>query len=561
MERLLEDAGRLANTKFDISSLEDVYTAIHVIQENMGITGTTSQEAAKTIEGSVGSMKAAWENLVTAFGVSEMPIDTYVTNFVDSISTAAENVVPRIGLIVKNIGEKLPGALSRLFENLKKSIEENDLGTALLDGIDALVTNASTEIQKAFNSLFDGDTLSGLLTRATGTVGTITEALSNMFKTILGRLPEIVSGAAGILRNMGGTIWGTLMDTLTTLTDGDSLTQIVDSVGGLIEDAVSRLAQDLPTIVSSLVELITRIAPQVASALLDNMEPMIRAVNDILISLLDSLTKDDGLLDGLVDGISAIVDSIVDNIDPVLLAVQDLLTTVLEKLLEPEVFTKLVHSAAEILGKLFEGAAKVAGSSLGFIVELGQSLGDALVKVNWVELLSSAWEGIGKGILEGLGFDMTYWDEYFEELGGKIFDWIDEFKTNIGTSIIEGVDDILEWIERIPEKFGEMAANAASLGSDFIGNLIGGMEDNPLVKGASGIGSFFGDLFGFGDKEKQISNGFSNGSGGASPDSRRNVTINYTQNNTSQQALDEYEIWRQNKRAMDDLRAKLGGVW
>jgi hypothetical protein len=81
------------------------------------------------------------------------------------------------------------------------------------------------------------------------------------------------------------------------------------------------------------------------------------------------------------------------------------------------------------------------------------------------------------------------------------------------------------------------------------------------LNGIKGVGDKVGNWLRFGDKEKQISSGFSNNSSGASPDSRRNVTINFTQNNTSPQALDEYEIWRKNKRAMDDLRANLGGVW
>ena len=555
MERLLEDAGRLANTKFDISSLEDVYTAIHVIQENMGITGTTSEEAAKTIEGSVGSMKAAWENFVTAFGVSEMPIDTYVTNFVDSISTAAENVIPRIGLIVKNIGEKLPGALSRLFENLKKSIEKNDLGTTLLDGIDALVTNASAEIQKMFNSLFDGDTLSGLLTRATGTVGTITEALSNMFKTVLGRLPEIVSGAADILRNIGGTIWGTLMDTLTTLTEGDSLTQIVDSVGGLIEDAVSRLAQDLPTIVSSLAAVVTKLIPQVVTSLVDNIEPIIQGVGTILTSIIDSITQDDGILDNLVTGISSIVDSIVDNIDPILLALDSVINTVLEKLLEPETMGKIMNSAANILAKVIVGAAKVLGSFTGFSFEFSQNLGETIGNAINQGVIEESLAGIGAGIIQALGieeeFEMgvemiegyidevkEYWEtgwKSLEDFGAGVFDWF----ANIGESIINFADSIAQGVE----------------------NITSGFTDNPILNGIKGFGDKVGNWLGFGDKEKQISSGFSNSSRGSSASSGRNVTINYTQNNTSPQALDEYEIWRQNKRAMDDLRANLGGVW
>ena len=71
MQRLLDDAGKLANTKFDLSSYADIIDAIHVIQENMGITGTTAKEASETISGSFASMKSAWQNMMIAMTSGE----------------------------------------------------------------------------------------------------------------------------------------------------------------------------------------------------------------------------------------------------------------------------------------------------------------------------------------------------------------------------------------------------------------------------------------------------------------------------------------------------------
>ena len=68
MERLLRDAEKISGVKYDINNLSDVYEAIHTIQEETGITGTTAKEAAKTVDGAVNSMKAAWENWLTAIG-------------------------------------------------------------------------------------------------------------------------------------------------------------------------------------------------------------------------------------------------------------------------------------------------------------------------------------------------------------------------------------------------------------------------------------------------------------------------------------------------------------
>lgn len=94
MERLLEDAGKLANTKFDISNYGDVIQAIHTIQENLGITGTTAKEAADTIEGSLNSTKAAFENLMVGFARSDADLDKLMGDVEKNISNLAKNVIP-----------------------------------------------------------------------------------------------------------------------------------------------------------------------------------------------------------------------------------------------------------------------------------------------------------------------------------------------------------------------------------------------------------------------------------------------------------------------------------
>ena len=96
MERLLEDASAIAGIEFDISSYADVVEAIHVIQENMGITGTTAKEASETIQGSIPAMGASWQNLLTGLTDPTQDFDKLITNFVESVGTVAQNLVPRL---------------------------------------------------------------------------------------------------------------------------------------------------------------------------------------------------------------------------------------------------------------------------------------------------------------------------------------------------------------------------------------------------------------------------------------------------------------------------------
>ena len=97
MQRLLDDAEKISGIHYDISSYSDIVDAIHVVQTEMGITGTTAEEASTTISGSVNSMKSAWQNLVTGIADENANLEQLVGNFVDSAITAAGNIVFNAG--------------------------------------------------------------------------------------------------------------------------------------------------------------------------------------------------------------------------------------------------------------------------------------------------------------------------------------------------------------------------------------------------------------------------------------------------------------------------------
>lgn len=103
MARLLEDAEAISGIEYDISSYADIVDAIHVIQTEMDITGTTAKEASTTIQGSFSSMKGAWQNLLTAMSAKELPVGQYVKAFVDSVSTVADNLLPRIRIALDGV--------------------------------------------------------------------------------------------------------------------------------------------------------------------------------------------------------------------------------------------------------------------------------------------------------------------------------------------------------------------------------------------------------------------------------------------------------------------------
>lgn len=125
MERLLEDAGKLANTKFDISSFADVADAIHVIQENIGITGTTALEAEHTIQGSMNRLKAAWTNLVAGMADKDANIEQLITDFTESFEIAMDNLLPVIERTVPNILSTLPQMASTIAKSFVTALMQS----------------------------------------------------------------------------------------------------------------------------------------------------------------------------------------------------------------------------------------------------------------------------------------------------------------------------------------------------------------------------------------------------------------------------------------------------
>lgn len=139
MERLLADAQKISGVKYDIANLSDVYNAIHVIQTELDVTGTTAKESATTISGSMTSMKAAFDNFLNGSGSPEQlsnSITTFISNvsnvilklapsILSGLSTLFQNLVPQIGKLIMNMLPQLFTSAQELITSLLKLISEN----------------------------------------------------------------------------------------------------------------------------------------------------------------------------------------------------------------------------------------------------------------------------------------------------------------------------------------------------------------------------------------------------------------------------------------------------
>ena len=146
MERLLKDAQKLTGQKYDLSSYADIVDAIHAVQTELGITGTTAKEAATTIQGSVNSMKSAWSNFVAGMADPDQDSSQLVNNLVDSVVTAVKNIVPRIAVAVPRLAEGLRGIFSQLFTLAMQNINVLGPFAPIVQNIVGMVTQLKAKI-------------------------------------------------------------------------------------------------------------------------------------------------------------------------------------------------------------------------------------------------------------------------------------------------------------------------------------------------------------------------------------------------------------------------------
>ena len=250
MQRLIDDANALnaaqgKYTNYSIESYADIVSAIHDVQVEMGIYGTTADEASTTIQGSVSSMKAAWVNLLVGIADDNANFKTLTEQFVDSLVTVGENIIPRINIIIQGLTQLIteasqtiiPLAVQILLENLPSIVAAGmDLIIALVSGIldnidmlidcvlemvDVIVDNLIDNLPK----LIDGGIrliaalANGLIRAIPNLVSKIPQIISSIVKGLISGIPaifdvgkNIVEGLWNGIKNMGSWVSGKVKD-------------------------------------------------------------------------------------------------------------------------------------------------------------------------------------------------------------------------------------------------------------------------------------------------------------------------------------------------------------
>lgn len=208
LERLIEDANTYKEAMGGVGDLTadnfaDVVEAIHIVQTEMGITGTTAKEAATTIEGSVNSMKAAWENWLTALGREDVDMSDMTDKLVDSVITALENIIPRAVKVIQSLGttlaEKAPEIAKKLGDALADAIPDS-MGPAL-EAITSIFTKLVVPAAGAATAM---GTLKKAFNAFNSTSSSVKRSASNIYDAFLdlATSPKTASTAVGKLASV-----------------------------------------------------------------------------------------------------------------------------------------------------------------------------------------------------------------------------------------------------------------------------------------------------------------------------------------------------------------------
>lgn len=440
MERLLADAQAISGIQYDISSYADVVDAIHVIQTEMGITGTTAKEASSTIQGSIASMGSAWQNLLTGLADPTQNLDQLLNNFVDSVITVGDNLIPRVSMILESI--------TKLISSLAPK----------------LVAEVPNIVSQLLPSIIQG---------AVSIIDAIVQALPQLIDTIVGMLPQFIAGIQQIF------------------------TGIIEALPSLMQTLVSQLPTLIPMIIDGIVGMVVTLA----SSFGDIIQPIIDNLPEIITSIVDGLINNlPILIEGCINLIIALVGALPQIIMALIQAIPQIIVSIVEALFNAlpillEGVASIFGSAWDVIVSIFSGAGAFFGNLFSGIINIVSPIFSGLGTI-----ASTIWNGIQSIFSVAVGFFSTIFSGVVNTVSG-IFSTIVNIASNIWggiKSVFSGVVSFFSGIfsgavNIITSVFGRIVGFFSGIWSSItgifsrVGEVVGKAITGVVGKAVNGI--------------------------------------------------------------------------
>lgn len=506
MERLIQDAEQL-DASFQatrdengdlVMSFGEIVEAIHIVQTNMGITGTTALEASSTISGSISTMKSAWDNLVVGLGDDTQDMDALINDFVESAVTVIGNLVPRIQTILGGIGNlvtemvgviaaQLPGLIETLIPPLLEAA--TNLFTTLAGALPGLLEIIVQQLPMVVESLVAVIPMlvEGLLALLPELVTVGTQMITTLIEGIATALPEIIPAAveavttmvAALIENipllldagiqlLGGLIEG-IINAIPTLVA--ALPQIITALTKFFSDSISTIATSGAELLGSLVKNISQAISSIVAVLPQIITALVQFFAESIPKLVDAGVK---LLVALIENLPEIINTIVTAIPQIITAICDALANNIPVIIQAgvELFVALIKNLPEIIvtiagaiPQIIEGLANALANNLSSVWKIGE------------DLIKGIWTGIGN-VKEWLWEKLKGWCggvlNHIKSLFGihspsALFR--DEVGKMLGMGMAEGIEDSVGDVKDAGDELLGAIPNIKDQDFDFSANV------------------------------------------------------------------------------------------
>ena len=445
MQQLLDKAEEYAAKNgeirdFSITSYSDIVEAIHIVQNEMGITNTTAMEAKDTISGSLNAMKSAWDNLVVGLADDTQDMGALIDNFVKSAVIAVNNIVPRIKVILSGvanlvsemvgvIGEQLPSLLNQLVPPLIQSA--TNLFTAVAGALPGLmeiiiaqfpfviqaVSGIIPMILEALLNLLP--TLGQVATQGIATIvdglnaaipnliPVATDVILTLVQGLLVNLPQLTQSALNLMMGFAQGILNAIPQIVNRLPLLiQAIVNFFSSSIGMITDVglklLSALVKALPQIINSIVSALPQIIQAIVAFYASAQPQIVQAGITLLVSLIGALPQIINTIVGaLPQLISAILNAFSSNIPAIMQAGVQLLTSLIGAL--PQIIATIVSAVPQIIAGLVNAFASFGSSMLDVGRKLVEGIWQGLVNsIGWIKDKITGWVGDVTGFIKNL---------------------------------------------------------------------------------------------------------------------------------------------------------------
>ena len=432
MARLINDSGVLGDTmtvtadNVNSVSFDKMIEAIHVVQTNMDITGTTAKEAATTIQGSIGMMKSAWTNLLTGMADPSQDMGVLMNNLVDSAMAVADNLVPRIADTLPRVVTGLSKLAQKLAPYIPPLVEQ--LLPSLIQGATSLLSEVVNNLPGILETLLPG--IGGELGQS------ISTALNSIFSTLTSILPSILQLVGPVL-----TTLSTLLELLLP-----PMMQIIQTILPPLTNLINMLLPPVTQIIQSLLPVLMAILQPILELLqpfLDMLTPIIDLVMQVVTPLTDLINM---ILPPLVELLSMLMEDYLNVLQPILEWYCKMLSGTLKSAIK--LIVTVINNCKESFAAAWRGIKKAWNAAPEFFSGIWSSIKGAFSAVGtWFsDIFGKAWAGIKNAFSPMVNFFSSTWQkikDIFSKVGTAIADGLSGAVTSAVNAILSKATGII----------------------------------------------------------------------------------------------------------------------